>query len=208
VRPEDYVKPEQITEEEARGFLRAVDAGVFEIGRYGHCYPRGMRPSISSPPGFLDWFDKRGGKVMVWREWLTHAATPLMLHEEYGYPLHDIALEVDGGAFDVLVYSAFNQPFIAVEVKKRVKELDVLISNLHALEGKPFEVTFTKRLTNAEQKFRGLLSLRPVYFLGVAPTVPPRAFKVSYPSDPATQTAELVEIDNIPTAEEARTSAP
>lgn len=48
------------------------------------------------------------------------------------------------------------------------------------LAGTPFEVPFTRRLSNSEQKFRGLLSLRPEYFLAVAPATR-LAFKVPIP---------------------------
>ena len=54
-------------------------------------------------------------------------------------------------------------------------------------------------LSNAAKKYRGLLALRPKFFLAVAPGIS-RAYAVHYPDDRAVQTAELISIEGIPAA--------
>ncbi len=55
------------------------------------------------------------------------------------------------------------------------------------------------RLSNAAKKYRGLLALRPEFFLAVAPGIS-RAYAVHYPDDRAVQRAELIPIERIAAA--------
>jgi hypothetical protein len=64
---------------------------------------------------------------------------------------------------------------------------------------RPFELRYGPRLSNAEQKFRSLLALRPPYFLAVAPDVS-RAFEVDYPVDWSLATLKLTPLKRIPSA--------
>lgn len=194
--PPEYVPKSAISGEEAHGFFRAIDAGLFELSDKGQCRPRGMRPSTGYCFPLFDWESKAKSQVRLFREWLTHAAAPASLHLDYGYPLHDIALDVD--AFDVLVYSPSNQPLVAVEVKKSSAELDKMLAEMHALEQQGWELKYDARSSNAAQKFRSLLAFRPVFFLAIAPGVS-RAYAVNYPADRA-ETAELNPIEQIPAA--------
>jgi hypothetical protein len=189
-----------ITTGEAEGFFRAVDGGLFELSDdgWGFCMPRRTRPTHGLCYPLLIWSSKADSEVRLWREWLTHAATSAVLHFDYGYPLHDIALDID--AFDVLVYSPLNQPLVAVEVKKNTKELDRMLTIMDALQREPFPPTRTDtRLSNSAKKFRGLLALRPEYFLAVAPEAS-HAFEVRYPSDRTSLMAELSPIERLPSA--------
>jgi hypothetical protein len=197
--PPDYLPPTSaITTEEAHGFFRAIDAGLFELNDKGQCRPCGMRPSTGYCYPLLERPNKAQNRVRLWREWLTHAAAPASLYLDYGYPLHDIALDVD--AFDVLVYSPLNQPLVAVEVKKTSAELDAMLREMRALERQSWELKYQVRPSNAAQKFRSLLALRPVFFLAIAPGVS-RAFAATYPDDRTEQTAELTAIERIPSAQ-------
>jgi hypothetical protein len=197
--PPEYQPPiSSITSEEAQGFFRAIDAGIFDLSDKGRCRPRGMRPSTGYCYPLLERPDKAKNTVRLWREWLTHAAAPAALHLDDGYPLHDIALDV--GAFDVLVYSPLNQPLVAVEVKKTSAELDAMLKAMRALERQRWELKYDARLSNAEQKFRSLLALRPEFFLAIAPGVE-RAYAVSYPDDRTIPTLELSAIERIPSAQ-------
>jgi hypothetical protein len=196
--PPEYLPPKRaITPEEAHGFFRAIDSGLFELSDNGQCRPCGMRPSTGYYYPLLERPNKAENRVRLWREWLTHAAAPASLHLDYGYPLHDIALDVD--AFDVLVYSPLNQPLVAVEVKKTSAELDAMLREMRALERQRWELKYHARPSNAAQKFRSLLALRPVFFLALAPGIS-RAYAVHYPADHTVQTAELTSIERIPAA--------
>jgi hypothetical protein len=77
--------------------------------------------------------DEGGWVLIKGDEWLSHAAAAASMHLDYGYPCHDIALDVD--AFDVLVYSPTNQPLIALEVKKAESEVDAMLTEMLALQG-------------------------------------------------------------------------
>jgi hypothetical protein len=188
-----------ITESEAAGFFRAIDAGLFELTGEGYCIPRTLRLSAGWTYPLLERRDSKVNQVSIWREWLTHAATAAVMHLDYGYSADDIGLDVD--AFDLMVYTPINQPFIAVEVKKTTKELERLIVEMLALQEKPFALRRTPRLTNSEQKYRGLLALRPPYFLASAPELT-RAFAVAYPTDSAYRVARLTEVERVPAADE------
>ena len=185
---------EPITVGEASGFLRALDAGLFELGGNGLFRPRRMRPSNAFCYSLFNWYSKPENTVSLWREWLTHGAAPAILHLDHGYPLHDIALEVD--AFDLLVYSPLNQPHIAVEVKKSQAELDRMLGKMHSLTQLRLPASY-RRLANYEQKYRGLLALRPSYFLALAPGIS-RCFEVCYPPDRTSASVSLQTIECLP----------
>jgi hypothetical protein len=85
-----------ITESEASGFFRALDSGFFELETDGLCIPRTMRPSTGFSYPLLSRVTKDSDVIVLWREWLTHASLPPLLHHDLGYPRHDIALDVDG----------------------------------------------------------------------------------------------------------------
>jgi hypothetical protein len=184
------------TPEEAAGFFRAIDAKLFEVEPDGQC-----RPSPRLRQGYycygllyrpLNAFDD----VRMWREFLTHAAAVAILHLDYGYRCDDIALDVD--SFDLLVYSRSNQPLVAVEVKKTTAELDKMLAAMHGLAAVGLETVCNRRkLSNAHNKFRGLLAIRPKYFLAIAPG-DIRALRVRYRTDQLPKSAELVPVDRIP----------
>jgi hypothetical protein len=179
----------EVTEGEAAGFFRSIDAGFFEVEDEALCIPRRMRPSTGFCYGLLYLPVKTGPTVALWREWLTQGALPAIAHFDLGYPAHDIALDVD--AFDALVFSTANQPLIAVEAKKTTRELDTMIKEMTALVQQPFLLRRTPpSLSNSEQKARSLLALRPSFFLAVAPEKT-EAFALSYPPDPTAATATL-----------------
>jgi hypothetical protein len=195
--PEYLPQKTAITPDEARGFFRAIDAGLFELSAKGHCRPQRMRPSTGYCYPLLERPNKAENKVKLWREWLTHAAAPAILHLDYGYPLHDIALDLD--AFDVVVFSPLNQPLVAVEVKKTSVELDAMLSEMSSFEEQGWELKYDTRPSNAAQKFRSLVALRPEFFLAVAPGAS-RAYAVTHPADRSVHTAKLTPIGRIPTA--------
>ncbi len=147
-----------------------------------------MRPSRGSPDYLVSLDGKTSSTVGLWRELLTHASLPVLLHFDLGYPRHDIALDVD--SFDALAFSPSNQPLVAVEAKKAVGELEKMLVEMSAFGTEPFRLRRAPRLSNSEQKARSLLALRPRFFLAVAPTKT-EAFEVHYPADPVTATYHL-----------------
>jgi hypothetical protein len=61
---------------------------------------------------------------------------------------------------------------IAAEAKKSSKELDSMLAEMIGLHEQKWELRCnTPRLSNAAKKYRGLLALRPKFFLAVAPGV-------------------------------------
>lgn len=191
--PPDYSRPKRdVTPGEAMGFFRAIDRGFFDVEPDGRCRPLGLRAGYYCYP-LLYRPLRAENRVILWREWLTHAAVVASLHLDYRYPRRDIALDVD--AFDALVYSPSNQPLIAVEAKKTAAELEKMLAELNAFQGRTWELRCdAPRLSNAAKKFRGLLALRPKYFLAVAPG-DSYAYQIGYPK---TETATLRAIDRIP----------
>jgi hypothetical protein len=176
-----------LSEGEAAGFLRALDAGVLEMvkGEDGqetglsrligyrayYCYPVLFRP-VKTEPG-----------VQLWREWLTHASTAARLHLDFGYPRQVLAIEED--SFDIVVHGRHNEPFIAVEVKKSDVELEGMLTRLLELSRTRFDPSCGEKLGNADKKYRGLLAMQPAIFYAVSPGKE-AVFDVSYSHDPAT----------------------
>lgn len=196
--PPSYVHPE-VTAEEATAFFRAIDSGLFVVEPDGQCRSQGLRAGYYCYP-LLYRPQNAVNAVILWREWLTHAGVAAALHLDYGYPVDDIALDVD--AFDVLVYSRSNRVHLAVEAKKSTKELDAMLAAMKTLEGKPWLTQCNApRLTNAAKKFRGLVALRPRFFLAVCPTMS-HAYEVRCSRVAGGQTVEMAEIDAIPGAGE------
>jgi hypothetical protein len=185
-----YVPPKTpVTEREVAGFYRAVDGGFFDLEDDLLCIPRRMRPSTGFCYPLISPESRTSSVVGIWREWLTHASLPAILHFDLGHPSHDIALDVD--AFDALVFSADNQPLIAVEAKKTTGELEKTVREMTSLLQQPFRLRRSPpRLGNSEQKARSLLAPRPRFFLAVAPEVSV-AFAAHYPPDPVEATALL-----------------
>jgi hypothetical protein len=202
-RPLEYRPPmTPITEGEAAGFFRSIDAGFFDLEDDGLCIPRSMRPSTGFSYPLLSPATKTSSTVALWREWLTHASLPAVLHFDLGYPRCDIALDVD--AFDALVFSTHNQPVIAVEAKKAIRELEKTVDEITGIVQQPFRLRRAPRLSNSEQKARSLLALRPRFLLAVAPEHS-SAFAVRYPPDPAEATARLERVsDEVLRADSAR----
>jgi len=177
-----------ISEVEAEGLFRAVDAGFFEVADDGLCIPRLMRPSTGFSYPLLSPLDRQSSTMVLWREWLTHASLPATLHLDLGHACHDIALDVD--AFDALVFSTENQPLIAAEAKKTIRELEKTVNEIAGHVQQPFRLRRSPRLTNSEQKSRSLLALRPLFLFVVAPERS-AAFAVSYAPDPGSATARI-----------------
>jgi hypothetical protein len=196
--PPEYARPKvEVTPEEAQGFFRAIDAGLFELEQDGQCRPVGMRAGYYCYP-LLYRPLKAENRVILWREWLTHAAAVASLHLDFHYPRYNIALDVD--ALDILVYSPSNQPLVAVEAKQSSKLLERMLAEISTLQRHGLELRCNAPpLSNAAKKYRGLLALRPEFFLAVAPGIS-RAYAVHYPDDRAVQTAELISIEGIPAA--------
>ena len=172
----EYVQPARaVTREEAGAFFRAVDSGLFELQPDGYCKPHGFRPYGCVQ--LLDPVAKGSNQVRLFREWLTHAAILAELVLDYHYDPDDIAIEV--GAFDGLVYSRSNRPFIAVEAKSTEAELKAMLHEMCDLQAGVPDLPCGVHPSNAGKKFRSLLALRPRLFLAAAPGIR-RAFAVDY----------------------------
>ena len=135
--------------------------------------------------------------VILWREWLTHAAAVASLHLDFHYPRYDIALDVD--ALDILVYSPSNQPLVG----RGEAELEAIGKDVgggqHASEaGVRTPVQRSATLERGEEvpwstraSPRVLPSSRSWDLTGLCG---------AYPDDRAAQTAELISIEEIPAA--------
>jgi hypothetical protein len=107
--------------------------------------------------------------------------------------IHDTTSRSTLTAFDALVFSRVNQPLIAAEAKKSLGEMQRTLAEMNVLVRRPFKLRRAPRLTNSEQKARGLLALRPSFFLAVCPEES-RACHVTFPGGYAIATAELIEV--------------
>jgi hypothetical protein len=195
--PPTYVPPRSpITSEEASGFFDAIDHSptLFVLQPTGHCVPVGIRAQYRRYE-LVYYKSKRKNEVQVFREWLTHAAAVARL--DLTYPRGNIVIDVD--PFDIVVYADAGEPFLAVEAKKSRKELDNMLTDMGRFaERLRLGDNQSRPLSNAEKKVVGLLSLRPRFFLAVAPGVE-CAYAVTYREDVPEPTASLRLIERVPT---------
>jgi hypothetical protein len=195
--PPTYVPPRPpITPEEASGFFDAIDHSppVFVLQPTGHCVPVGIRAQYRRYE-LLYYKSRARNEIQLFREWLTHAAWIARL--DLIYPRSNIVVDVD--PFDIVVYADAGEPFLAVEAKKSRKELDNMLTDMSRFGDRPLlRDNESRPLSNAERKMVGLLSLRPKFFLAVAPGVE-CAYAVSYREDGPRPIASLHRIDGVPT---------
>jgi hypothetical protein len=174
----------KVTPVDARDFLRALESHVVEDsggGRY--------RLPKSEADAVIFWEGRKTKSprpITLWMEPVITIASMARLHFDYGWPRSCLGMESAKWQFDFTAFlsTASATEHIAGEVKKSVKELDLLLEGLLAScrEGRLHMATATAARINAHRKWEGLRRSRAPLFWAVGPGGVSHLFRVSYAS--------------------------
>lgn len=186
------VKPNELSEKDAKDFMRAVDEEVVSVDAGGRFR---MPQSKAFEAIFWD-----GGKtvtpryISLWVEPVVTIAAMARLHFDHGWPLHCLGMQSKEFAFDIMAYHPTDnaQALIAGEVKATRRDMDDLMKRLHhcCTQGH-HDCPAASR--NAHKKWEGLHRHKAPLFWALGPGQNSRVFKVGHGSDSA---IVLTEADN------------
>ena len=179
--------PSDFHEDEAVGFLRALDSGILKVSELGRCSLPSIHRSGTKPTEPCLFGIRQGTYVcLAWREYITQVGALASLVLDYGWPTKLVALDPRNWEFDVAGFAseaATAFMLVAGETKKTEQELAKLLGQLLAAS----EASLTiEQLGSSDghKKYRGLLKERSPFFWAVAPGIR-RAFAVRHEANAA-----------------------
>ena len=169
----------KVTLVDAKDFLWAMDHHLLEDhggGRY--------RLPKSGADVVLFWEGhktKSPRRITLSMEPIIAIASVARLHRDFGWPIRCLGMEPARWEFDIAAFLSESSAteYIAGEVKKSVRELNVLLDHLQAMSSAP-DTAPTKGRTNARKKWEGLRRSRASLFWAVGPGGVSHLFEVSY----------------------------
>lgn len=178
----DRLRGPVLDEQEAAGFLRAVDAGIVTLEPGGVCRLTGLSAMGQRKPYQLFSSYEGGtanpGAVLTWswRELFTQIAFAAELVVDHGWPGRSVLLEVDRldlAAGDPAMLAT--RPLLTAEAKVTdggragLVAMMAVFAELNGTQA-PMLVSWGVH-ENAARKYRSLQRLRPLVFVEVAPGV-------------------------------------
>jgi len=156
--------PSDFHDDEAAGFLRALDAGILKVSDLGRCLLPSIHRSGTKPTEpCLFGIRKETYVCLQWREYITQVGSLASLVLDYGWPTKLVALDPRNWVFDVAGFAseaATAFMLVAGETKKTEKELSKLLGQL--LAASESSLTLEQRgSSDGDKKYRGLLKERP-----------------------------------------------
>lgn len=170
----------QISEVDARDFLRAID------GKLVRHLGRGIySASMSSATEQLFWeFEKAvtPRPYAIWLEPIITIAAVARMHFDHGWPVDLIGTQSKKGEFDLVGYLDIEarDEHLAGEIKKSPGEVASLLTNLASLSGSSFiepDGSATRR--NSIKKYNGLVERRAKVFWVLGPGGLQHVFRVT-----------------------------
>ncbi|MGQ0501319.1 MAG: hypothetical protein ACT4P0_01730 [Panacagrimonas sp.] len=175
----------KVTEDDARDFLRGMDVNVITDGGGGRY--RAPRNKVDIVIFWEGSRTKSPRPITLFAEPVIAIASRARLHLDFGWPKGLLGLESAKWEFDLVAFLPrdLNNEHIAGEVKKTVRQLEVLISHMKAFS--PTHPSPDGKMTplerNAFNKYKGLLLRRATMFWAIGPGGYSRLFEVTYPPD-------------------------
>lgn len=168
-----------LTEQDARDFLRALDSGVVTFGDRQRLR---MAHGLASETLFWEGERKIAPRpISLWLETVITVAAAGRLHLDYAWPTETLGMQSRDNAFDLMAFRPpdFLKEQIAVEVKKSVREVEQLVANLaKCCAGEHDESCRKGKRMNAHRKWVALIGRRPRLFWAVGPFPESRVFRV------------------------------
>lgn len=170
-----------LSDDEACSFLRAVDAGLVEIGRDA-CVISGLgNPAKPKCYRFFSSYEGGAGnpgRVLTWswQEMFIQIGFAAELVLDHGWLASGVVLEIghlDVGAGDAATVSS--SPLLVAEAKVvdgGPRGLAAMMAVFHELNGTGDRAELSTEIrTNADRKYRSIELLQPQFFVEVAPGV-------------------------------------
>ncbi len=196
--------PNDFHEDEANGFLRALDAQILRVSDTGRCsLPLIHRSGTKPTEPCLFGIKKENVVYLAWREYITQVGALASLVLDYGWPTKLVALDPRNWEFDVAGFTSETANafmFVAGETKKTEKELSKLLNQLLAASKSSLTLEQLGS-SDGHKKFRGLLKERSPYFWAVAPGAR-KAFAMKYEGN----SAVVEEVSDLPAYSDIRFS--
>ena len=174
-----------LTGNDARDFLRAVDHRVVSNDSRQR-----LRMAHGKSSETLFWegskeFNSR--RITLWLETVITVAAGGRLHLDYGWPIESLGMQSKDDAFDLMAFKPpdFANEYIAVEIKKTSRELDVILKNLtNCCAGEHDASCYSNgKRRNAHRKWVALQARNPCLFWAVGPSPASRLFEVLVAAD-------------------------
>jgi hypothetical protein len=192
-------KHDNLTENDAKDFLRALDNSVAAFGDRER-----LRMAHGHASETLFWEHERNivpRPITLWLETVITVAVGARLHLNYGWPIASLGMQSKDSAFDVMAFRPpdFTNEHVAVEVKKSSRELNLLMQNLTRCCIGDHDTGCQTNATrvNAHRKWIAISSRRPKFFWAVGPSPDSRLYKVYYADHAQTITLQPVELDKL-----------
>lgn len=170
---------DSLTENDARDFLRALDAGVV---RQADRQRFQMAHGLASETLFWEGEKKINPRpISLWLETVITIAAAGRLHLDFGWPVELLGMQSKDYAFDVMAFKPpdFESEYVAVEVKKSCREVEHLLRNLHGCCAGEHDASCEKGTRkNAHRKWVALCARRPRLFWAVGPSPESQLFEV------------------------------
>ena len=160
-----------VSDFDANNFLRALDSGlVKDVGGGRYCCPK------SATFEQIFWEGKKSiipRPITLWNEPIITIGTIARLGLDFGWREETLCMQTKDGAFDFAIFKeACDQTeFVAGEVKKSEKEIDLLIADLIEFGevGKTDCVNEPSKRMNSFKKWRALIERKAEFFWAVGP---------------------------------------
>lgn len=185
----------RVSDEDARYFLMAYDAGLIEHQGQGH-----YRAAASAASEQFFWEGRRAlgpRPFTLWLEPIITVAGLARLHFDHRWPKDRIGMQSADWAFDLVAFlSDGANEYVAAEVKKTTKEITELIELMKMFGMEPgLPEPRSGKARNAWKKMAALRRRRPPLFWALGPDGVSHAFEVSCRS------GDVIEL--LPTGEDA-----
>lgn len=171
----------QVTNIDARDFLRALDHNVVSVDSGGR-----FRMPQSKTHEVLFWEHSTlisPRPITLWLEPIITIAAVARLHLDFGWPVEVLGMQSQDSAFDLMAFEPddLKNEHIAGEVKDRATQLDRLLARMNqcCTEGYS-ECSAPKTRKNAHRKVVGLKRCRAPIFWAIGPGGDSRVFDVKY----------------------------
>ena len=170
---------DKISDTDATDFLRAFDG---ELIRHS-----GRGQYLAARSSAKEQFFSSGSRAVsprpfyLWVEPIITVAVLARLHFDHDWPKHLLGMQSKCGAFDFMAFGSADtaNEYIAGEVKKTLKELEMMITTMIKFGNEP-SLAPASREVNSYKKVVALRNRRPPIFWAVGPAASNFAFRMEY----------------------------
>ncbi len=169
-----------VSDDEARGFMAAMDAGLVRLSDDGLAIDLIRFPPFAKTKRYRLFGDWDGRAYWSWQEAFIQIAFAAELVLSYGWPASRIGIET---GLDVAVLGTEGEPpVLLAEAKVDPRDLEYVMAVMTAMSSDAAAYAQTdprSKEGNAVKKYAALARYRPLHYIEVAPNVR-RAYKLTF----------------------------